>query len=497
MGMHHARELSSKRTWLPALAVYASAWRKGCCRLGEIVSLGKRCSTRCPKGVPDGGDISCQRVRAANLHKDTQISGSIKLCVVVATLYKLQHLRKSLGLDVSLTTPLAFYPLQEGEPLVDNDPSEKLDGMINLSHEIRKTLLVSDNVAFNRLYAFTGQRYTNEKMWQLGLLTTRVRHRLSVPLSREENRFCEPVELHVSGCPVTLAPKKNADLIQSSSDCEVFKLGVGQALENGEVVMEPMDFSQKNYISLLDLQNLMVKIFFPNVEQSGEPCKLPCDYQTFLQEALADYPSASCYPLYPETDFPDDYCKLFLPGICRVRPKNAVRIFNKIGRAYGFTIENSYIFDKERAHGFFLSAVVYTNSNGIMNDDKYEYVSIADHLMADLGDMVARAVWKIPPPAGGKVPVSLDCIPSSSWKKKELADSNEGDDGEVEGLVDFIDGSMYANIKIQSQAGTDGFQSIAMLSSTGGLVDHGKGTTLLGAESTTKIAHCYKYFVNE
>ncbi|KAI5067415.1 hypothetical protein GOP47_0017943 [Adiantum capillus-veneris] len=39
-----------------------------------MVSLGKRCSTRCPKGVPDGGDLSCERVRAANLRKDTLAS---------------------------------------------------------------------------------------------------------------------------------------------------------------------------------------------------------------------------------------------------------------------------------------------------------------------------------------------------------------------------------------------------------------------------------------
>ncbi|MCO5602545.1 hypothetical protein L7F22_056678 [Adiantum nelumboides] len=91
-------------------------------------------------------------------------ASSIKLCVVVAALYKLQHLKKLLGLDISLTTPLAFYPLLEGGPLVDDDLSNLCDGMINLSHEIRKTLLVSDNVAYNRLYAFTGQRYINEKI---------------------------------------------------------------------------------------------------------------------------------------------------------------------------------------------------------------------------------------------------------------------------------------------------------------------------------------------
>ncbi|KAH7332445.1 hypothetical protein KP509_20G087600 [Ceratopteris richardii] len=115
--------------------------------------------------------------------------------------------------------------------------------------------------------------------------------------------------------------------------------------------------------------------------------------------------------------------QLFLPGVCRVRPKKSIRIYNKIGRAYGFTIENSYIFDKEKGEGFFLSAVIYTNSNGILNDDKYEYETIADHVMADLGETMARLVWKISPSSDAEVPLCLDCIPSSSWDAMKLVDT--------------------------------------------------------------------------
>lgn len=35
--------------------------------------------------------------------------------------------------------------------------------------------------------------------------------------------------------------------------------------------------------------------------------------------------------------------QFFLPGLARIRPKGALRIYNKIGRAYGFTIDNSYV----------------------------------------------------------------------------------------------------------------------------------------------------------
>jgi len=35
--------------------------------------------------------------------------------------------------------------------------------------------------------------------------------------------------------------------------------------------------------------------------------------------------------------------QFFLPGLSRIRPKGALRIYNKIGRAYGFTVDNSYV----------------------------------------------------------------------------------------------------------------------------------------------------------
>jgi hypothetical protein len=60
-----------------------------------------------------------------------------------------------------------------------------------------------------------------------------------------------------------------------------------------------------------------------------------------LMEAMSQYPAQSSNPLYHQSDYPDDYCKFFLPGLSRVRAKGALRIYNKIGRAYGFTIDNS------------------------------------------------------------------------------------------------------------------------------------------------------------
>lgn len=56
--------------------------------------------------------------------------------------------------------------------------------------------------------------------------------------------------------------------------------------------------------------------------------------------------------------------QFFLPGITRVWDKRAVRVYNKLGRAYGFSVDNAYVLNMETGQAFFLTAAVYTNDNG-------------------------------------------------------------------------------------------------------------------------------------
>lgn len=74
-----------------------------------------------------------------------------------------------------------------------------------------------------------------------------------------------------------------------------------------------------------------------------------------------------------------------------------------------------YVFDMETGRSFFLTAVIYTNANGVLNDDRYEY-TFADSVMADLAEVLARALWQIPHASASRYPsISFDCIPSSLW----------------------------------------------------------------------------------
>ena len=88
---------------------------------------------------------------------------------------------------------------------------------------------------------------------------------------------------------------------------------------------------------------------------------------------------------------------VFLPLVV---PQEHLRVFDKIGRAYGFSIENAWIEDTRTGAGFFLAIVLYTNQDGVLNDDRYEYETVADPFLDAVGAAVARAVWPNAGPAG-------------------------------------------------------------------------------------------------
>jgi hypothetical protein len=66
-----------------------------------------------------------------------------------------------------------------------------------------------------------------------------------------------------------------------------------------------------------------------------------------------------------------------------------IKIYNKVGNAYGYLIDCAYIEDSVNDIGFFLSAVIHVNKNKIYNDGQYEYEEVGIPFLAKLG----RAIY--------------------------------------------------------------------------------------------------------
>jgi hypothetical protein len=66
----------------------------------------------------------------------------------------------------------------------------------------------------------------------------------------------------------------------------------------------------------------------------------------------------------------DELNKALHLAIAAAVPDDRVRVLGKGGRALGFEIENSYAVDETTGRSFFVSAVIYANENGTLNDDR-------------------------------------------------------------------------------------------------------------------------------
>ena len=319
-------------------------------------------------------------------------ASTVKLCAAVAALQTIEQLQlPSLATDLA-DAPMEIAPLFPGDAPQLSEASNLEGGRITVAHEVRKIALVSDNQAFNRLYDLVGHEQLNRAMHELGLHSVVINHRLSETRTIPDMRASAAVTFRVaSGDPIAV-PSRNSKLMLTNTAKNML---VGNGFMKGDqLIKTPMDFTARNGISLVDLQDLLVKVARPDIDLGTPVLKLTESHRARLLQAMTEYPRESANPIYPVKDFPDEYSKFLLPGIRRVFPSmipgERVESTGKIGRAYGFTIENSFVRNPANGRAVFVTAVLYTNADGVLNDDKYEYETVADPFFADLGELVAR-----------------------------------------------------------------------------------------------------------
>ena len=127
---------------------------------------------------------------------------------------------------------------------------------------------------------------------------------------------------------------------------------------------------------------------------------------------MSQYPTETNSPPYAkDTALYDSYCKFLMFGDSKKPIPRSIRIFNKVGDAYGFLIDNAYIVDFEKGVEFILAATILCNSDGIFNDDTYDYDAVGFPFLARLG----RAAYQYEltrkrafPPDLGKLKNALD-----------------------------------------------------------------------------------------
>jgi len=152
----------------------------------------------------------------------------------------------------------------------------------------------------------------------------------------------------------------------------------------GSLINEPFDFSKKNRLSLVDLHSMLKVLFFPKEFRKKQRFDLEEQDYGFLYKYMSMFPRESSFPFY-DSSYHDAYSKFLLWGEGKEKLDGNIRIFHKSGEAYGFLTDVCYVVDFVNNIEFMLSATIHCNSDGIYNDDHYDYETIGFPFFKNLG----------------------------------------------------------------------------------------------------------------
>jgi hypothetical protein len=315
-------------------------------------------------------------------------ASTVKLPLALLALEKLHALEKY---GINMNTPMQIDSSHSGQsPMFEDSTSEH--GFPSIAHFIKKVFLISDNIAYNRLYEFVGQQTINRRFHQRGYPDFRITRRF-IKMTEEANRHTNAIRFQtVDGRLLYIQPAAyNPDSFNFN---HVHKMGKAH-YANDSLINTPIDFTRANNLTLHHLQQTLQSTLFPQSVAAAKRFRLTKDDYDFLYRYLSQYPSETDYPKYDSTIYFDSYVKFFFKSGSRMIPDH-IRVFNKTGWAYGCMTDVSYIVDFSNKVEFMLTATTYVNSDGIMNDDKYDYDTVGLPVLYQLGQYFYQYELKRP-----------------------------------------------------------------------------------------------------
>ncbi len=318
-----------------------------------------------------------------NLNNNTYFypASTVKMPIAFLALEKLNELKvEGLTRTTSMITDSGFV----AQDHVYNQPNAG-DGSPTIENYIKQIFLVSDNDAFNRLYEFLGPEYIQKKLKEKGYPDAIIRHRLQLSRTAEQNAITNPVQFYdTAGKLIYSQPIQKSKVVFPELDAFI---GKGY-MSKGKLINEPFSFATKNRVYLQDLHHILQSVLFPEKFSKKQRFNFTKDDYTFLYKWMSSFPKQSEYPNYDTAHYWDAYCKFLFYGSEKGDKSPRIKIFNKVGDAYGFLIDVAYIIDLDKNIEFMLSAAISCNTDGIFNDDKYDYDGIGFPFMKNIGEAV-------------------------------------------------------------------------------------------------------------
>ena len=246
-----------------------------------------------------------------------------------------------------------------------------------VADDVNEIFAVSDNLANNRLIEFLGFETINQSLKNKDIAPVRLSHRLGF---HSEDLRTKPIIIYLNDSTTGIT---QPILNKTPKPLALFEIEKGRGYyENDEYINEPFSFKQKNYYPLSAQHNLLKRIIFPENFNLNEQFRLNKEQRNHLLNAMHTVPKEMGYD---KKEYYDSYCKFFLFGDSKDDIPEHIKIYNKVGFAYGTLTDCAYIKDSKNNIDFLLTATILVNKDGIFNDDVYEYDEIGIPFLAQLG----------------------------------------------------------------------------------------------------------------
>ena len=304
-------------------------------------------------------------------------ASTIKLPIVVLTLKKINELR-SKGSEITLKSKITLNYKDDYSELVIRD------SITSFQNLIADVFLVSDNSASNILIDFIGYNYFNHEMENAGFDKTYLNHKFNP--DPYVNSTWQILDLDNN---IISSINDNQKIIKADEKTNGLEKGERRYFK-GEILDESLNFSEKNRSSITDMHNLIKYIFYPEIFDSINTFNLNVEDYDFLRYWMSRFTYEDIGEKFIEDEnFFETYNKFFIHGDEQSVSNEQIRVYNKIGQAYGTSIDNGLIKNYQDNVEFILTATIYTNKNKVINDNLYEYDDLAVPFLAKL----SRAIY--------------------------------------------------------------------------------------------------------
>lgn len=304
-------------------------------------------------------------------------ASTIKLPIVVLALKKINELR-SKGSEITLKSKIILNYKDDYSELVIRD------SITSFQNLIADVFLVSDNSASNILIDFIGYNYFNDEMKNAGFYKTYLNHKFNPDPYVNSTWQISDLDNNIIS-----SLNDNQKIIKADDNTSGLDKGERRYLK-GEILDESLNFSEKNRSSITDMHNLIKYIFYPDIFDSTNTFNLNVEDYDFLRYWMSRFTYEDIGEKFiGDEKFFETYNKFFIHGDEQSLSNEQIRVYNKIGQAYGTSIDNGLIKNYQDNIEFILTATIYTNKNKVINDNLYEYDDIAVPFLAKL----SRAIY--------------------------------------------------------------------------------------------------------